>query len=49
MGDEVIIADSEKMVLVAPCIAEALGEVRIDTEDREQRRRMVISRWTAGA
>ena len=49
VGDEVIIADGEKMLLVAPGIAEALGEVRIDTEDTEQRRRVVISRWTADA
>jgi hypothetical protein len=46
--DVVVTADGEKILLLAPDIVEALGEARIDIEDTEEGRRVVISRCTGG-
>ena len=48
VGDEVIITNGEKILLLAPDIVEALGEARIDIEDTEEGRWVVISRCTEG-
>jgi hypothetical protein len=41
--------DGEKMLLMAPDMVEALDGARMDSEDTEQHRRVVISRCTADA
>jgi hypothetical protein len=48
VGDVVVTANGEKILLMAPDIAEALGEARIDIEDTEEGRRVVISRCMGG-
>ena len=45
VGDEVIITNGEKILLLAPDIAEALDEARIDTQDTDEGRKVVICRW----
>jgi len=42
-GDEVVTANGEKILLVAPDVAEALGEATIDMQETEQGRALVIS------
>ncbi|MGQ9572276.1 MAG: hypothetical protein ACUVV3_03695 [Dehalococcoidia bacterium] len=43
-GDEVITANGEKVLVVAPAIAEALGEATIATHETEEGHRLIISR-----
>ena len=43
-GDEVVVANGEKILLVASDMAEAVNDATIDTQDTEQGRRLVISR-----
>jgi hypothetical protein len=47
VGDVVVTANGEKILLMAPDIVEALGEATIDVEDTEEGRRVVISRCTS--
>jgi Fe-S cluster assembly iron-binding protein IscA len=44
VGDEVITANGEKILLVASDIAQALDEARIDTQDTDGGRKVVICR-----
>jgi len=44
VGDVVVTANGEKLLLMAPDIVEALGEARIDIEDTQEGRKVVISR-----
>jgi Fe-S cluster assembly iron-binding protein IscA len=43
-GDQVVTADGEKILLVTPEIAEAVGEATLDAPETEEGRRLVISR-----
>jgi Fe-S cluster assembly iron-binding protein IscA len=43
-GDEVVTADGEKILLMTPDTAEAVGEATIDAPETEEGRRLVISR-----
>ncbi|KPJ49392.1 MAG: hypothetical protein AMJ38_03390 [Dehalococcoidia bacterium DG_22] len=43
-GGFVVTADGEKILLVTPEIAEAVGEATIDAPETEEGRRLVISR-----
>ena len=43
-GDRVVTADGEKILLVMPAIAEAVGQATIDAEETEEGPKLVISR-----
>jgi len=43
-GDQVVTADGEKILLITPDIAEAVGEATIDAQETEEGRKLVISR-----
>jgi Fe-S cluster assembly iron-binding protein IscA len=43
-GDQVVTAEGEKILLMTPDIAEALGEATIDAPETEEGRKLVISR-----
>jgi Fe-S cluster assembly iron-binding protein IscA len=43
-GDQVVTADGEKILLMTPDIAEAVGEATIDAQQTEEGPRLVISR-----
>jgi hypothetical protein len=43
-GDQVITADGEKILLVAPSVVEALGEATIATQETSEGQRLVVSR-----
>jgi hypothetical protein len=43
-GDEVVTADGEKILLITPEIAEAVGQATIDAQETEEGRKLVISR-----
>jgi Fe-S cluster assembly iron-binding protein IscA len=43
-GDQVVTADGEKILLMTPDIAEAVGEAMLDTQNTEEGPKLVISR-----
>jgi Fe-S cluster assembly iron-binding protein IscA len=43
-GDQVVTADGEKILLITPEIADAVGEATIDAQETEEGPRLVISR-----